>query len=154
MAPVTPNDILIAALTVWGEARGSTQDDRLAIAHTIINRAKARTWWGRSRAGHPAHSLAAVCLYPQQFSCWNADDPNSTKLVQLKAQYVQAIATEDGRAALKAVIDALDFVPDTTEGATHYLTTSLYNSPRRPKWCKHLAPVVAIGAHSYFEGVL
>lgn len=145
-------DILIGALTIYGEARGDSQDGRVAVAHTILNRCKARKWWGESHI-YPSHSIAAVCLKPQQFSCWNKLDPNSGALLKLRAQYREAIQDRHCRASLKALIDALDgFVNDHTQGSTHYLTTALHNSGKAPEWAKR-GDYIEIGKHRFFRGV-
>jgi len=151
---VSDIDILVGALTVHGEARGCSQAGRTAIAHCILNRMKARTWWGRGVANHADHSVSAVCLKPWQFSCWNPNDPNSTLLDTLKADYRHAIQQKTCRAALKALIDALDgFAPDETGGATHYLTTALHKSARCPDWAKGNNSFIEIGKHRFFSGI-
>ncbi|ALO46584.1 cell wall hydrolase [Pseudohongiella spirulinae] len=147
-------DILIGALTIHGEARGCTQPGRTAIAHCIINRAKARKWWGKGTAGYADHTIAAVCLKPWQFSCWNPNDPNQILLKTLQEQYRAAIQKPTCRAALKALIDALDgYEPDQTGGATHYLTTNLHKSARCPAWAKGNNNFVEIGSHRFFSGI-
>jgi N-acetylmuramoyl-L-alanine amidase len=150
---VSDIDILVGALTIHGEARGCTQEGRTAIAHCLINRMKAKAWWGRGTS-YPDHSMAAVCLKPWQFSCWNASDPNSTMLATLRADYQHAIQKKTCRAALKALIDALDgFAPDKTGGATHYLTSALHKSARCPDWAKGNNKFIEIGAHRFFAGI-
>jgi hypothetical protein len=152
---MNPNDtdILVATLTIHGEARGCTQAGRTAVAHTIINRARAASWWGKGVRPYADHSLAAVCLKPQQFSCWNTNDPNAKLLTTLRAEYRQAIQDHTCRAALKALIDALDgFAPDETFGCTHYLTSGLHRSRKAPAWSQGLG-YVEIGAHRFFKGV-
>lgn len=151
---VSDSDILIAALTIHGEARGCTQEGRTAIAHCILNRAKAKAWWGKMVPGHPDNSLAAICLKPQQFSCWNSNDPNSQMLETLQNDYRVAIQQKSCRAALKALIDALDgYATDQTGGATHYLTSSLHKSARCPNWAKGNNNFIEIGAHRFFTGI-
>lgn len=151
---VSEADILIGALTIHGEARGCNQDGRTAIAHTILNRMKARAWWGRGAIGYPDHTMAAVCLKPWQFSCWNPNDPNQTLLATLQADYRHAIQQPTCRAALKALIDALDgYEQDKTGGATHYLTTALHKSARCPEWAKNNNNFVEIGKHRFFAGI-
>jgi N-acetylmuramoyl-L-alanine amidase len=150
---VSDTDILVATLTIHGEARGCTQEGRTAIAHCILNRAKAKAWWGRGTP-YPDHSVTAVCLKPFQFSCWNNNDPNRSMLKQLEADYRGAIQQKTCRAALKAFIDALDgYVADPTGGATHYLTTRLHQSPRCPAWAAGNQNFVEIGAHRFFAGI-
>jgi len=151
---VSDVDILVGALTIHGEARGCTQEGRTAIAHTILNRMRARSWWGRGVTNHPDHSVSAVCLKPWQFSCWNANDPNQTLLTTLQADYRHAIQQQTCRAALKALIDALDgHAADKTGGATHYLTTALHKSARCPDWAKGNNKFIEIGKHRFFAGI-
>lgn len=150
---VSDTDILVGALTIHGEARGCTQEGRTAIAHTILNRCRLHSWWGKNVSPYPDHSISAVCLKPWQFSCWNADDPNSTLLTNLRAKYREAIQDKSCRASLKALIDALDgFVFDHTQGSTHYLTTALHNSTKAPAWSSR-GDYIEIGAHRFFKGV-
>lgn len=145
-------DILVGALTVYGEARGCTQAGRTAIAHTIINRAKKHSWWGKIDGMYPDHSIAAVCLKPWQYSCWNANDPNSALLENLQAEYRKAIQDKHCRASLKALIDALDgWEPDATDGATHYLTKRLHETSP-PAWARG-DNWMEIGAHRFFRDV-
>lgn len=147
-------DILIGALTIHGEARGCTQEGRTAIAHTIINRCKAKSWWGKGVKGYLDHSVAAVCMKPFQFSCWNANDPNSQMLEKLQEEYRKAIQDKDCRASLKALIDAADgYVEDMTSGATHYLTSWLHCSGRAPAWASGKTDFIEIGAHRFFSGI-
>mgnify|MGYP004457425313 CR=1 FL=1 len=158
MSPVRAIDILIAALTIYGEARGCSQHGRLAVAHTIINRAKEREYWGMARStGHPDHSLAAVCLRAWQYSVWNESDPNRLKLEALREEYERAIEDIHCRNSLKALIDALDgHEPDPTDGATHYLTQQAHEKALRSDrdhWSKGRDYHLQIGSHRFFKGV-
>jgi N-acetylmuramoyl-L-alanine amidase len=147
------DDLLIGALTLYGEARGDTQEGRVAVAHTILNRCKAQKWWGKSTTGHPDHSIAAVCKKPSQFSCWNKSDPNYELLTGMEEDGVEfAILDKHFRGCLKALIDALDgFAIDQTQGCTHYLTTSLHRSGKAPDWSKGL--YAEFGKHRFFKGI-
>lgn len=151
---VSDVDMLVGALTVYGEARGSTQQDRLGVAHVIINRVKAKQWWGRGVSPYIDHSITAVCLKPWQFSCWNSSDVNYKLLAQLQRQYRMAIQDPDCRAALKALIDALDgHAPDPTNGATHYLTVALHESSNAPTWARGRTDFITVGKHRFFRDV-
>lgn len=124
------------AKTLWGEARGEGVDGMLAVANVIRNRTENPSWWG--------DSYTDVCLKSRQFSCWNEDDPNRSKLDHVTVddpQYLIAV----GIAAL-IIADAL--LPDTTNGATHYLVTEWI-----PKtyWTKALVAVATIGRHTFFK---
>jgi N-acetylmuramoyl-L-alanine amidase len=151
---VSDTDILVGALTVYGEARGDTQEGRTAVAHTIINRCRARSWYGKGNGEDlQDHTLSAVCLKPMQFSCWNENDPNRNTLSVFKNKgLARCIGSKDFRACLKALIDALDgFTADPTKGATHYLTIALHNSGKAPAWS--IGDYIEIGAHRFFKGV-
>jgi N-acetylmuramoyl-L-alanine amidase len=103
----TVGDIDVVARTLWGEARGESDEGRAAVAWVIRNRASEPSWWGRT--------VSEVCQHPWQFSCWNASDPNSAKLKTLAKTdplyqhlYEIALAVLDGQ------------TPDPTGGASHY----------------------------------
>jgi N-acetylmuramoyl-L-alanine amidase len=152
---VTDTDILVGALTIFGEARGDTQEGRVAVAHTILNRCKAAKWWGKSAMPtvHPNHSIRAVCMKPSQFSCWNEGDPNRSILEDMGENEFANLGNKDFRACLKALIDAVDgFTVDHTKGCTHYVTTSLHASGKAPEWAKR-GDYVEIGAHRFFRGI-
>ena len=154
---MTPSafDLLIGALTIWGEARGDSQQGRIAVAHTILNRAKAKKWWGEKVASNiPDHSISAVCQKPSQFSCWNASDPNWKTLNKMRGEGLEVCITDKTfRSCLKALIDAIDgFAVDHTKGATHYLTTSLHHSGKAPEWSKK-GDYLEIGKHRFFRDI-
>jgi hypothetical protein len=60
---ITHDDVDTLARTIYGEARGENMLGKRAVAHVILNRVKANSWWGKTIAG--------VCRYKWQFSCWN-----------------------------------------------------------------------------------
>lgn len=97
----------ILAKTLWGEARGEGQAGQQAVACVILNRARRK---------YRGDSVSAVCRWPSQFSCWNANDPNRALLDRLDpaadAAYATALAVAD-----LALTGRLD---DPTRGALHY----------------------------------
>ena len=135
-------DLVIAARTVYGEARGESFEGKRAVAHVLLN---------RLRAGNSS-SLAGVCLRPLQFSCWNRGDPNLPRLL--------AAGFDDRgfRDCLRAVIEACDET-DPTAGATHYLNraawTRMQGAPAHgpQNWAKGLQPSAEIGGHLFFNNV-
>jgi spore germination cell wall hydrolase CwlJ-like protein len=137
----TTSEIDILARTLWGEARGESQAGMEAVAWTIRNRVfdgKAKSWWGEGYAG--------VCQKPWQFSCWNANDPNSPYLKGAKpipaGEYKKALA------AATAVVNGA--VPDPTNGATHYYATTI---PKPPKWVIGATQTFKLGQHVFFKNV-
>lgn len=131
---LTENDIDIAARTLFGEARGESREGQIAVAWVIRNRATSPAWWGRG--------VAEVCQHPWQFSCWNASDPNRSKL--LVCEETDAGAYDRLRAIVEGVLGGE--LTDPTGGATHYCVTGL-----RPAWRKDHQPCAVIGHHEFFK---
>jgi spore germination cell wall hydrolase CwlJ-like protein len=69
------NDQLILARTIYGEAAGEPDQGKRAVAQVVMNRASS---------GRYSKNVADVCLQPSQFSCWNANDPNRSKIIDLQ----------------------------------------------------------------------
>lgn len=131
-------DIDILARTIWGEARGETEQGMQAIACVVMNRLKkAREnngyWWG--------DTVRAICQKPYQFSCWNADDPNASKIRVVDEQ--DPILIQARHIARRYV---LGFGEDITKGATHYHTKSI-----RPYWVKSMEETVKICNHIFYS---
>lgn len=126
-------DLIIAARTLWGEARGESYEGKKAVAHVLLNRLKA----GHGRAS----TLAGVCLQPLQFSCWNGTDPNLPLLRRA------GIEERTFRECLRAVLEAMD-EPDFTLGARWYHTRGV-----QPAWSRGITPCFTAGAHIFFNDV-
>lgn len=137
------SDAQIVALTLWGEARGEPVEGRIAVACVIRNRVREPGWWG--------DSYMSVCLAKQQFSCWNADDPNYSKLMalsnhMLRGESVDAILDECLWVA-EGIVGGR--VRDRVGAATHYYAESI----QAPKWAKGATLVGRVGHHLFFQGV-
>lgn len=131
-------DIDIMAKTLWGEARGEGDDGMRAVAHVIKNRVHVahknggHYWWG--------HSVESVCLKPWQFSCWNSNDSNRRKILNL---------THDDHLYKKARAIAMDVLKndaDITHGADHYHHRIIF-----PRWAQGKTPVAVIGNHLFYQ---
>lgn len=126
------NDTL--ARTIWGEARGEGSIGMQAVAAVILNRLqvskeKGKFWWG--------NSLIEICQKPYQFSCWNRDDPNYRKVLNVdRRDKIFAKAYDIARCCL----------PDPTNGATHYHARGIY-----PFWSRHQKPTAIIGHHIFYR---
>lgn len=129
------NDLDVAALTVWGEARGEGEDGQRAVAWVIRNRAAQPAWWGRDVAG--------VCQRPSQFSCWNPGDPNSSKIMALPPTDPKFLAI---RALVEEVFESDG--ADPTSGATHYKVIGT-----KASWDEATVgkPAVEIGHHVFYR---
>jgi hypothetical protein len=138
--PVSPqvgDAQLTLARTLWGEARGEGVGGMEAIACVVLNRVRRQTYWGKS--------VTEVCRKPYQFSCWNANDPNSAQLLRLTAD-APALA-EAMLIAGRAIANQLG---DSTTGATHYHASRLSPVPR---WARGHAICAQIGNHFFYNDI-
>lgn len=119
----------IAARTLWGECRGESHAGKVAVAHVIRN---------RLAAGRFGKTVAAVCLAPLQFSCWNATDPNRHLMLELDD--LDAMLVDCHAAWAESEMTA-----DPTQGATHYRVIGTY-----ARWADGVKPLTAIGHHEFF----
>lgn len=133
----------ILARTLYGEARGEGEQGMIAVACVIMNRVRASNdravrglgamWWG--------DDVAAVCLKPYQFSCWNHDDPNRRKIIVVNEH--DAVFAAAKRIATRAILGVLD---DCTRGATHYHARNI-----TPTWARGVTPTAMIGQHIFYK---
>lgn len=132
-ASMTATDIL--ARTLYGEDRGDGALGMAAVAHVILNRVALGGWWGST--------IVEVCLHPRQFSCWNMDDPNRSKLMNVTTNDPNFdMATSIAQLAVGGSLGA-----DTTNGADSYYAA---DSPM-PLWATGLLPCATIGAQIFFR---
>lgn len=127
-------DFEFAAATVYMEARGGGAPLMDAVANVICNRLKA---------GRFGKTLAAVCLAPKQFSCWQSQ----VNLAQLSVEPESSRIWTEAKSAVRfAQAGALD----ATLGATHYFDDSI----EAPSWTKAPAELtVRIGNVSFYRNV-
>lgn len=86
-------------------------------------------------------NVIGVCRKPYQFSCWNADDPNREKLLDLgESDLYFATALRIARRAVYGVLE------DPTDGATHYHAAGI-----SPSWIKGEKPVAVMGRHVFYK---
>ncbi len=127
------NDIHILARTAWGEARGGGKAGMAHVIMVAMNRVRHPTWWG--------HDVSSVCLAPWQFSCWNVDDPNRTKLL--------AVTPSDPQFAMALTLAerAIDGqLPDETGGADSYYALTL----KPPYWTARAQHTTNDNWHSFW----
>lgn len=128
------------ARTLWGEARGEGSAGMQAVAQVVLNRLTIAQklggyWWG--------NDIVQICQKPYQFSCWNKDDPNRAKLIQISVDKDIYFATAL-RIARRALAGALG--EDITEGATHYHAAGI-----SPYWVKDQRPSTVLGNHIFYK---
>jgi hypothetical protein len=151
------DDLDIMALTVWAESRGEGFKGQAAVAWVIRNRWEHPRWWSRNREQWetprwwsqgrtwiPDDTIAAVCLDPWQFSCWNPNDPNRARLENPKT-------LQDGSVqAIRSICERVlhSEIPDPTDRSDHYCTTKV---ARYTSWARGRKPVAVIGNHSFYR---
>ncbi|MDR0968421.1 MAG: cell wall hydrolase, partial [Holosporaceae bacterium] len=117
-------DLDVLARTIYGEGRGELYKFGLAaliaIANVVVNRKRKNF----------AKTVAEACLAPYQFSCWNASDPNYSKIKNVDArEAVFKVCFEVAKNVL------LEKWPDITDGCDHYHERTI-----KPFWAAYLEP--------------
>ncbi len=134
---MSANDVWTVAQTVYGEARGESDDGKRAIAQVILNRA----------TGHPRWrdlSLSSICKSPWQFACWNKHDPHRHLLDVVTVQDAVFVT------CLRCTLDVLSQQAGSLVGeATHYY---VIGTPE-PSWARGKVPVTIIGAHQFYAHI-
>jgi hypothetical protein len=130
---LSPIDRDALVRTVLGEAGNQGPEGQAAIAHVVMN---------RMVAGGYGSSPTRIVLAPNQFEPWSTRrqellniNPNSPAY-QKAGQIVDAVANGE--------------IPDSTNGATHFLQkeTVLQRRGSLPDWASK--PVAKIGAHTFY----
>lgn len=138
------NDREILILTLYGEARGEPIAGLVAVGTVIRNRVHS----GRYK------SYKEACLAPEQFSCWNKDDPNYNTLIALGKNMIASTPNLDPafRRCLLVAMGIIDWsLNDETKSAENYMTTKEFNSQERPSWADHPINPLIIGKHTFFN---
>ncbi|MEQ9486045.1 cell wall hydrolase [Coleofasciculus sp. F4-SAH-05] len=135
------NDIDILARTIYGEARGESDQGKEAVAWSVINRvnyaqARGGYWWG--------NTIRDVCLKPWQYSCWNRNNPNRPVILNVTA------SNSVFARCLKIAEDVIARrISTPVDDATHYYAD--YISP--PFWVRSGTFVIKIGVHLFYKDV-
>jgi N-acetylmuramoyl-L-alanine amidase len=131
------DELTLLACLIFGEARGEPVEGRIAVAWAVRNRV---TWPVATRFGA---GWQGVILRPLQFSSFNANDPNSKKLLEPLKWGAEASWAACFEAACAVYFQ---LVPDPTGGANHYHTTGV-----APSWSRGVEPTAVIGNHRFFR---
>jgi len=125
-------DLQIGSATVYMEASGEPPEGQRAVVWVLVNRLRDGRW---------GPSLASVCLYPEQFSAWNTNDPNRGRLAQAADTdpTLQQITQY-----LQNALDGTD--TDPTGGALYYFAPAL----AMPSWASKFTKLIDIGNQSYY----
>jgi spore germination cell wall hydrolase CwlJ-like protein len=130
-------DQQILGMTLWGECRSGGEEGMTSVANVIVNRANAPGWWGAD--------IRSVCLAPEQFSCWNSNDPNRAQMLALtpeSPQFPLALSIA-GQAIAGTLVDI-------TNGSTYYYASSMI---RPPSWAAGKTPAATIAGQIFFNNV-
>lgn len=129
LAEVYPS--VIAAITIWREARGESFDAQRGVAWVIYNRMNDPTMrWPRDATG--------VCQQRFQFSCWLDGDPNFYKFPHVR---------EDSFVSCCRAWEEMG--DDLTKGANHYHSFS--DPDNFPKWADVSKVTTKIGAFTFYR---
>lgn len=127
-------ELFMLALCCWREARNQGLIGMSAVAWTVRNRVLNPSWWGTG--------WIDVILKPYQYSSFNQNDPNVSKLPKdphVDPDFLLALQAAD------QVYQGLG--DDPTDGATHYYSTTI----AEPQWVGHATYTVQIGAHRFYR---
>ncbi|MFP4125959.1 MAG: cell wall hydrolase [Alphaproteobacteria bacterium] len=119
------------AQNIWFEARGSSVEDQLAVAHVVLNRVEDPRY---------PDDVCAVVWQPDQFS-WTQDGLSDH--VHIENPIDQQIWKEAVRLAMAAMAGEID---DPTGGATHYHADHV-----TPNWAGRMDLLIRIDDHLYYR---
>ena len=128
------SDVELLACFIWAETSGEKVEGKLAVAHVVLNRVKARSYYGRT--------IRDVILKPGYFTCFKRDNLDfalSQKLASGDREFAlcKAIAELAARGHLKN---------DPTSGATHF-----HRLNSKPPWAPKLTYLRQIGNHVFYR---
>ena len=128
-----------AVATIWAEARGENFAGKLAVAEVILNRTR--------RSYSSDGTIAGTCLWPMQFSSWNAKDKNRLKVAQIDSQDSIVTACEQAwkqaRAGSMTVCGAVLYFAPATLRALGLPDPTWATSPQ-------VQFVATIGLHQFY----
>lgn len=121
----------LVALCIWREARGTSLEAKRGVAWVIMNRVRdtAKRWPG---------NVADTILQPYQFSSFNRDDPNASKLPKWSDSSWKECCTV-----------AENVGEDPTGGATNY--HSLEPGQQWPAWAIPEKLTKVIGPFKFYK---
>ena len=132
--------VVLATLTLYGEARGEPTLGKRAVLWVVRNRMEHAIQWKAAHGkDHPIFgdgTIAGVVLAPWQFSCWNPHDPNSVVLDAIIAAAARNLPDPvwPTLSAIAEGVLAAESGDDPTLGATHYCTMNLWGREGRDHW--------------------
>ena len=133
------DDKTLLARMLFGEARSCSEQEKVAIAYTVLNRANDGKKWNGT-------DVRSVILCPYQYSCFNQADPNRAKVMNPRGYDAKS-----WNECLRVAEEVLEGkYQDPTKGATHYHTLS-----SNPTWASSpkMEKIGRIGnsAHTFYR---
>lgn len=129
-------NIVLLGLCCWREAQNQPKAAQIAQACSVRNRVDMPGYWDWGT------DYPSVILKPWQYSSFNHNDPNATKMpLSSDPSWVQCLGV--GADVYQGMLD------DTTAGATHYFDKSLDANP--PAWAAKMDHTCDIGAFRFFR---
>lgn len=127
------------AKTIFGEARGASDELKIAIAYVILNRAE-----------HDKKTISEIVHQPYQFSCWNKNDPNYPLLSEPEKHDKKA-----WQECLETARGVLEKRYENPIGRArwYHAERGAGNKPCKPKWAEGQTPVKKIG-NTYFYNTI
>ena len=110
-------EILLARM-IFGEARGQSYLERIAVGYTAVNRAKD----GKKFNGS---NVREAILKPKQYSCFDENNVNRKKLMEPENE--DAKSFYECLKISKKILSGVE--KDPTNGATHYFNPKLASPP-------------------------
>ncbi|MEK6854603.1 MAG: cell wall hydrolase [Nanoarchaeota archaeon] len=135
-------DEVLLARMIFGEASNCSDEEKIAVAYSAINRVNDGNSWNGT-------SLREVILKPAQYSCFNRADPNRKRVMNPQA-YDEKSFEHCLDIAGKVLAGRYN---DPTNGATHYFNPNL----AQPSWQHNLSRIGKIktskglSAHKFYK---
>lgn len=135
------DDVVCLALNIYHEARGSTEQDRIASSYVAFNRWEDSNYPLTLRTKE--RSLCNIIFDRYQF-CWTND--SYVKLPKEKNSWADA-----QELAYELYTNPIHKQLAKEFALQHYVVTPLVTQKGRPKWIDNRTMQVEIGAHSYMS---
>ena len=135
------DDVVCLALNIYHEARGSTEQDRIASSYVAFNRWEDSNYPLTLRTKE--RSLCNIIFDRYQF-CWTND--SYIKLPKEKNSWADA-----QELAYELYTNPIHKQLAKEFALQHYVVTPLVYSKYRPKWINKRTMTTRIGAHSYMS---
>ena len=117
---------VLLARMLFGEARNCTDEEKIAVAYTAVNRARDKKKWN-------GETVREAILKPWQYSCLNNNDPNKSKLMNPMSydpkSFERCLTISSNVLASK--------YEDLSKGATHYFNPNIVT----PSWATNMIKI-------------